>query len=122
MNKKYITIALVAVLIVVNVYLIWRINSNTMAAMSYDAGISQRTGVGKLESFWTEYTGGQKNSSMTYEDMESAQSDSTISVAILIFLDVVIIGGLIFLNKKPKPVAVEPEEDDYIPRSRRRRR
>ena len=108
-------------LVVINGYLIWRINSNTMAAMSYDAGISQRSGVGKLESFWSNYTGTRKNSSMTYEDMESAQSDSTTSIIILVLLDVVTIGGLIFLNKKPKPVKVESEEDDYIPRRRRRR-
>ena len=57
MTKKNISIALLVLMIISNVYLIWRVNSNTMAIASYDAGISQRTGIGRFESYWTKYIG-----------------------------------------------------------------
>ena len=68
MTKKNISIALLVFMVLTNVYLIYRVNSNTMAIASYDAGISQRTGVGKLETYWTKYIGASKNSAMSYED------------------------------------------------------
>jgi hypothetical protein len=97
-----------------------------MSIASYDAGISQRTGVGKLESFWTKYVGASKNSLTTYEDRSNAESDSTRSIIVLFVLDILIVGGLYVLNKKPKPIPVQnDEEEDWRNQrrgSRRRRR
>ena len=122
MNKKYVSIAIAAVLIIANVYLVWRINSNTMSMASYDAGISQRSGVGKLESFWTGYVGAKKNESTTYEDRANAESDSTYSIAILIVLDIAGLTALYMLNRKPKPAPAPVDDDDWrIPRRGRRR-
>ena len=121
MTKKMLTRILFAVLIVSNVYLLWRVNSNTMSIASYDAGISQRTGVGKLESFWTKYIGGSKNSS-TYEDRERAEADSQTATYVLIVLDVVLVGAIYLLNRKPKPKPAPVEDDDWrAPRRGRRR-
>lgn len=123
MPKKMISIILVVVAILANIYLIWRVNSNTMTIASYDAGISQQNGVGKFESYWTKYIGGSK-SSISYEDKEDAEFDSSVSIAILFILDIAVAGALYVLNKKPKPVpVVEDEDDDFrIPRRGRRRR
>ncbi len=112
MNKKIISRILLVVMIIANVYLIWRVNSNTMAIASYDAGISQRTGVGKLESYWTKYIGGSKGS-MSYEDRERAEADSSTVIGVLFVMDIVFIGALYWLNKKPKPVPVQTEDDDW---------
>ena len=121
MTKKMLTRILFAVLIISNVYLVWRVNANTMSISSYDAGISQRTGVGKLESFWTKYIGGSKNSS-TYEDRERAEADSQTVTYVLIVLDVVLVGAMYFLNRKPKPKPAHVEDDDWrAPRRGRRR-
>ena len=122
MTKQNISRILLAVLIVFNIYMIWRVNSNTMAIASYDAGINQRTGVGRLESFWTKYIGGSKNFS-TYEDRARAESDSQNVISILFITDIVLIGAIYFLNRKPKPKPVVDEEDDWrSPRRSRRRR
>ena len=88
-----------AILIISNVYLIWRVNSNTMSIAAYDAGINQRTGVGKLESFWTQYIGGSKGFG-TYEDRSRAEADSQNVTNILVVLDIVLVGAIYFLNKK----------------------
>ena len=121
MTKKMISRILLAVLIISNIYLVWRVNANTMSIASYDAGISQRTGVGKLESFWTKYIGGSKGSS-TYEDRERAAADSQTATYVLIVLDVVLIGAMYLLNRKPKPKPAPVEEDDWrAPRRGRRR-
>ncbi|MBO4779926.1 MAG: hypothetical protein J5497_04740 [Selenomonadaceae bacterium] len=111
MNRQ-ISIAIIVLMLLTNIYLVWRINANTMAIASYDAGISQRTGVGKLESFWTKYVGASKNSATTYEDRLNAESDSNFSIIALVVLDIVFIGALVYLNKKPKPVPAQTESDD----------
>lgn len=124
MTKKNISIGLLVVMILTNVYLIWRVNSNTMAIASYDVGISQRTGVGKLETFWTKYIGGAKNSATTYEDRVNAEADSNHSIIALFVLDAIFVAVLFKLNKKPKPVKVQltPEEEWERERRARRRR
>ena len=122
MTKKTVSIIIAAVMILSNVYLIYRIHSNTMTAASYDAGISQRTGVGRLESFWTKYVGASKNESTTYEDRANAESDSNIAIAILVLIDVAGFGALYALNRKPKPVPVQDDEDDFRFNRRGRRR
>lgn len=122
MSKKSISIAIVVFMVITNVYLIMRINSNTMSMASYDAGISQRSGVGKLESFWTGYVGASKNESTTYEDRANAESDSNYSIIILLALDIVCFGALYKLNKKPKPAPVQDDDDWRIPRRGRRLR
>ena len=93
-----------------------------MAIASYDAGISQNTGVGKFESYWTKYIGGRKNSAMTYEDRSNAETDSSRSIIILFLLDIAIVGGIIYLNRKPKPQPVQTDDDDWRNQRRRRRR
>ncbi|MBQ7454685.1 MAG: hypothetical protein IJS69_06525 [Selenomonadaceae bacterium] len=122
MTKRNISIAIVVLTVLANIYLIWRIHSNTMAMMSYDAGISQRTGVGKMESFWTKYTGASKNSSTTYESRADAEADSNRSIVLLIVLDIAIAGALIYLNKKPKPKPVHIDDDEWPDERRARRR
>ena len=123
MTKKQISIAVLVLMILSNIYLIYRVNANTMAMNSYDAGISQRTGVGKLDSYWTKYIGGSKNSSITYEDRVNAESDSNNSIIVLFLLDIVFIGVLFKLNKKPKPVEMPlTEEEEYLRERRLRRR
>lgn len=121
MTKKNISIALAVVMILVNVYLVMRINANTMSIASYDAGISQRNGVGKLESFWTSYVGGSKDSSFSAEDKANAEADSTYSIMILVVLDIAGLGALYMLNRKPKPAPVQEDDDWRIPRRGRRR-
>ena len=123
MTKRQISIAIIVLMILTDVYLIWRVNSNTMAIASYDAGINQNTGVGRLESFWTEYVGASKNSAVTYEDRTNAESDSNFSIGALIVLDIIFIGALVYLNRKPKPVPVQSDsEDDWRSERRGRRR
>ena len=109
MDKKIISRILFVIMLITNIYL-------------NDAGINQRTGVGQLESFWTKYIGGSKGSG-TYEDRERAESDSQTSTYVLIVLDVVLIGAIYFLNKKPKPKPAPVEDDSWrrIPRRGRRR-
>ena len=126
MTKKQISIAVVVLMILMNIYLILRVNSNTMSIASYDAGINQQTGVGKLDSFWTKYVGASKNSFTTYEDRSKAESDSNFSIIALFVLDIAGAVALYMLNKKPKPVPVQSdEEEDWRSQrrgSRRRRR
>ena len=122
MTKRNISIALVVLMVLSNIYMLWRVNSNTMSIASYDAGISQRTGVGRLESFWTKYIGGSKNEGMNYEDRERAEEDSGNVAIVLIVVDAVIAAALYLLNRKPKPVPVQSEEDDWQPQRRPRRR
>ena len=121
MTKKNISRILLAILIVSNIYLIWRVNSNTMSIASYDAGINQRTGVGRLESFWTSYIGGSKGSG-TYADKARAEADSQTSTYVLVVLDVVLVVAIYFLNKKPKPKPAPVEDDSWNKLSRRGRR
>ena len=123
MTKRQISIAITVLIILTNIYLIWRVNSNTMAIASYDAGINQNTGVGRMESYWTKYIGASKNSATTYEDRLNAESDSNFSIGALIVLDIVFIGALVYLNRKPKPVPVQSDsEDDWRSERRGRRR
>ena len=124
MTKKNLSIAVLVLMILTNVYLIWRVNANTMAIASYDAGISQRTGVGKLESCWTKYIGGSKNAATTYEDRLNAESDSTHSIIALVVLDIVFVAVIFALTKKPKPAEVKltPEEEWERERRAMRRR
>ena len=123
MTKRQISIAITVLIILTNIYLIWRVNSNTMAIASYDAGINQQTGVGRMESYWTKYIGASKNSATTYEDRLNAESDSNFSIGALIVLDIVFIGALVYLNRKPKPIPVQSDsEDDWRSERRGRRR
>ena len=122
MTKRQISIAIIVLMILTNIYLIWRVNSNTMAIASYDAGINQNTGVGRLESFWTKYVGASNNSAVTYEDRANAESDSNFSIGALIVLDIIFIGALVYLNRKPKPVSVQTDDDDWRSQRRGRRR
>ena len=122
MTKQTITRILLAVLIVSNVYLLYRVNANTMSIASYDAGINQRTGVGKLESFWTKYIGGSKSLG-TYEDRERAEADSQTATYVLFVLDAVLVGAMYLINRKPKPKPAPIDDDDWrSPRRRSRRR
>ena len=122
MDKKIVSRILLAFMIITNIYLLYRVNSNTMSIAAYDAGINQRTGVGRLESFWTKYIGGSKGSG-TYEDRARAESDSQNMTYVLIVLDVVFIGAIYLLNKKPKPKPAPVEDDSWrrVPRRGRRR-
>ncbi len=122
MDKKIVSRILLALMIVTNIYLLYRVNSNTMSIAAYDAGINQRTGVGRLESFWTKYIGGSKGSG-TYEDRARAESDSQNMTYVLIVLDVVFIGAIYLLNKKTKPKPAPVEDDSWrrVPRRGRRR-
>lgn len=122
MTKRNISIALLVLMIITNVYLILRVNSNNMRVASYDAGISQRSGVGKLESYWTKYIGASKDSSLSYEDRANAESDSTYSIMLLFILDIVFVAAIFKLNKKPKPVAAPLTEEEEFERERRARR
>ena len=125
MTKKRISIALLVLMIITNVYLIYRVNSNTMAIASYDAGISQRNGVGRLESYWTKYIGASKDSSLSYEDRANAEADSNYSIIALFVLDAIFVGAIFMLNKKPKPVEVPLTREEEWERERqamRRRR
>ena len=121
MDKKIISRILLAIMIITNIYLIYRINSNTMSIASYDAGINQRTGVGRLESFWTNYIGGSKNFS-SYEDRSRAEADSQVATYVLVVLDVVLIGAIYVLNRKPKPKPAPVDDDWRIPHRGRKRR
>ena len=121
MTKQTISRILIAVLIVSNIYLVWRVNSNTMAISSYDAGISQRSGVGRLESFWTKYIGGSKNLS-SYADRERAEADNKTVTDIFFIMDIVLVGAIYFLNKKPKPKPVVNEDEEWRKSRRSRRR
>lgn len=123
MNKKIISGIIIAVMILSNVYLVYRVSSNNMTIASYDAGISQRSGVGQLESFWTKYIGGSKKSQMTYEDRENAESDSSISIAVLCVIDIACAVALYKLNHTPKPAPViDEDEEEWRRRQRRSRR
>ena len=119
MTKKNISIALLVLMIITNVYLIYRVNANIMAIAAYDAGISQRTGVGRLETFWTKYIGGSKDASLSYEDRTRAESDSSNSIIALFVLDIVFIAALYRLNKKSKPVEVPLTREEEWERERR---
>ncbi|MBQ6006463.1 MAG: hypothetical protein IJL14_09495 [Selenomonadaceae bacterium] len=120
MDKKILSRIILAVMIIMNIYLIWRVNSNTMSIAAYDAGINQRTGVGRLESFWTKYIGGSKNYS-TYEDRQRAEADSNTTIAVLFVADIVFVAVLYVLNRKPKPAPVKNDDDWRTPRRSRRR-
>lgn len=112
MTKKQISTGIIAFMILMSIYLVFRVNSNTMSIASYDAGINQQTGVGKLESFWTKYVGASKNSLTTYEDREKAEADSTYSIIALFVIDIAGVVAVYVLNKKPKPVSVPTDEED----------
>ena len=121
-DSKYIlSRILFAVLVISNIYLIYRVSENNIAVSNYNAGYSQRTGVGQFDSFWTKYIGGSKSSVSSYEDKLNTAYDSKISVDILLILDVVLVGAIYYLNRKPKPAPVEEDEDDWrFPRRSRR--
>lgn len=119
--KHILSRILFAVLVISNIYLIYRVSENNIAISNYNAGYSQRTGVGQLDSFWTKYIGGSKSSVSSYEDKLNTAYDSKISVDILLILDVVLVGAIYFLNKKPKPAPVEENDDDLMTPRRSRR-
>lgn len=123
MSKKMISRIILAVMIVANIFLVYTINANNTLIASYDSGISQRSGFGRLGSSWTQYVGGSKNSSVTYEDRENAETKNSIATGVLFVLDIAVVGALYVLNKKPKPAPVQDEEEEWrrSQRSRRRR-
>ncbi len=125
MSKKQISWLLLLVMLLANVYLVFRISNNSTTISSYDAGISQRSKVGQLESFWTKYTGGAKNFEITYEHKLKAESDTDTSLIVLVVLDAVFIGALYFLNKKPAvapppPLSIEERREQRFERKRRK--
>ena len=119
MTKKNISIALLVLMVITNAYLIWRVNSNTMTIASYNSGLSQRNGVGQMESYWTKYIGATKNSSLSYEDRLNAESDSSYSIIALFVLDAIFIAAIYKLNKKPKPVEVPLTREQEWEREKR---
>ena len=121
MSKKAITRILFAVLVISNIYLLLRVNSNTMSIISYNSEFSPRTSISKFDNFWVDSVGGSK-SSISYEDKLRAENDSQIATYVLILLDVVLVGAIYFLNKKPKPKPAPVEDDWRSPRRSRRRR
>ena len=122
MSKKAITRILFAVLIISNIYLLLRVNSNTMSIISYNSEFSPKTTLSKFDNFWTESVGGSKGL-LSYEDKINAEADSQTSMYVLFVLDVVLVGAIYFLNKKPKPKPAPVEDDDWrSPRRSRRRR
>ncbi len=125
MSKKQISWLLIVIMLLANAYLIFRISNNSTTISSYDAGISQRSRVGQLESFWTKYTGGSKKFEVTYEDRLKADSDRDISAIGLIVLDAILIGALYKLNKKPAvapppPLTIEERRELRFERKRRK--
>ena len=125
MSKKQISWLLILVMLLANVYLIFRVSNNSTTISSYDAGISQRSKVGQLESFWTKYTGGSKNSEITYEHKLEAENDTDTSLIVLVVLDAILIGALYFLNKKPAvapppPLSIEERREQRFERKRRK--
>lgn len=127
MTKKKFSQILLAVMFLMNIYMLYRITNDTATISSYDAGISQRTGVGRLESFWTKYTGGSKKFEVTYEDRLKAESDKNTSAIVLIGLNVVLIAAIYWLNKKPAvapppPLTVEERRELRLERKRRNSR
>ena len=121
MDKKIISRILLAIMVISNIYLVYRINSNTMSIISYNPDISPRTSMSKFDNFWAESVGGSKKS-LSYEDKLHAESDSQTSTYMLIILDVVFVGAIYFLNKKPKPKPAPVEDDSWNKLSRRGRR
>ena len=123
MTKKQISWLLIVIMLLANAYLIFRISNNSTTISSYDAGISQRSRVGQLESFWTKYTGGKKNFEITYENKLKAESDTDICIIVLVVLDAILIGALYKLNKKPAvapppPLTVEERREQRFARKR----
>ncbi len=125
MTKKQIAWILLLIMLLSNVYVVYRISGNTTTISSYDAGYSHRTGVGQLESFWTKYTGGSKNFDITYENKLEAEDDNNKSLIVLVVLDTMLIGALYFLNKKPAvapapPPTIEERREQRFARKRRK--
>ena len=52
MSKKAITRILFAVLVISNIYLLLRVNSNTMSIISYNSEFSPRTSISKFDNFF----------------------------------------------------------------------
>ena len=121
MDKKTISRILLAVLIVSNIYLLWRVNSNTTLIITYDSGMSQRSGLSRFGKSWTENLGKSKSLS-SYEDKERAEADSKIMTYVLFILDAILVSGIYFLNRKPKPKPAPVDDDWRVPRRSRRRR
>ena len=125
MTKKQISRLLLVIMLLANVYLVFRISNNSTISSSYDAGISQRSKVGQLESFWTKYTGGAKNFEITYENKLKAEGDTEMCLIVLGLLDAVLIGALYKINKKPAvapppPLTVEERRELRFERKRRK--
>lgn len=125
MTKKQISRILLVIMLLLNVYVVYRINTNTATISSYDAGYSQRTRVGQLDSFWSKYTGGSKNFEITYENKLKAEDDNNTSLIILVVLDAILIGAIYFLNKKPAvppppPLTIEERREQRFERKRRK--
>ncbi|MCR5833813.1 MAG: hypothetical protein K6G55_04105 [Selenomonadaceae bacterium] len=118
--KRYISIALVIFMLLTNIYLVLRVSGNNMTITSYDGGISQRNGVGQFESFWTKYVGGS-SSNISAGDYNKAKDDNNFSITVLFILDIVIIGGLVYLNRTPKPTPTPKDRDEDLRLPRRRR-
>lgn len=110
-TKYTISRILFAFLVISNIYLLYRVDSNNVAISNYNAGYSQRTGVGKMDSFWTKYIGGAKNLS-TYEDRKRTEEDSNNAMIFLFVMDAVLVGAIYWLNKKPKVIEPQLTEEE----------
>ena len=111
-TKYLISRILFAFLVISNIYLMYRVDSNNVAISNYNAGYSQRSGVGQLDSFWTKYVGGIKNPLSTYEDRVRTEEDSNRSVMILFVMDAVLVGAIYWLNRTPKVKEPELTEEE----------
>lgn len=120
MTKQTIVRILFAVLVISNIYLLLRVNSNTMSIISYNSAFSPRAAISKFDNFWTDSVGGSKGS-ISYEDKINAENDSQIVTNVLIVLDIVLVGAIYFLSKKPKPKPAPVDDDFRRPRRSKRR-
>ena len=110
--KYTISRVLFAFLVLSNIYLLYRIDSNNVAISNYNAGYSQRSGVGRLDSFWTKYIGGIKNPLSSYEDRVRTEEDSDNAVMTLFVMDAVLVAAIYWLNKTPKVKEPELTEEE----------
>ena len=111
-TKYTISRVLFAFMVISNIYLLYRVDSNNVAISNYNAGYSQRSGVGQMDSFWTKYIGGIKNPLSTYEDRIRTEEDSNNSMIFLIVMDAVLVGAIYWLNKTPKVTEPELTEEE----------
>ena len=111
-TKYTISRVLFAFLVLSNIYLLYRVDSNNVAISNYNAGYSQRSSLGQLDSFWTKYIGGIKNPLSNYEDRVRTEEDSNNAVMTLFVMDAVLVAAIYWLNKTPKVKEPELTEEE----------